>query len=358
MHKINKYLPWTIRIIIFALFMFSAVAKMFPIWGFEKQIVDLGLASWCVAAYLTRLIIALEIAIAIAILQPHYLKSFVIPVTISLLVAFNIHLTIEMIKHGPMNGSCGCFGQLLPMTPLEAFIKNLVTIGLLFYLYFKVSNKPKGQNKFVYILLMYAVSAFIMFAAFPFCPCKAEAPLNETAILSDSTTTNSLILPESTIIDTTTANVGAQKDTGRKALEEKSPKKVKSKYAQFTSFGNKTVNLDDGKKLLCLFAPGCDHCQAAAKEICKLKQKSGFPEVYVIFLDEEAEKIPDFFKIANCTFPYKVLDIPTFFKNLGDDQTPTIRYLWNGNVMKSYNGTGENKFDAAGLVKAVETKFK
>ena len=337
--------------------MFSGIAKMFPIWAFEKQIVDLGLASWCTAAYLARLIIALEIAIAIAILQPHYLKSFVIPVTISLLVAFNIHLTIEMVKHGAMNGSCGCFGQLLPMTPLEAFIKNLVTIGLLIYLYLKVSNKPKGQNKFVYILLMYAVSAFLMFAAFPFCPCKAEVPQDETAILADTATSNSLILPESTTIDTI-ANGMAKKDTVAKAPEEKSPKKVKSKYAQFTTFGNKTVNLDDGKKLLCLFAPGCDHCQAAAKEICKLKQKASFPEVYVIFLDEEAEKIPDFFKIANCTFPYKVLDIPTFFKNLGDDQTPAIRYLWNGNVMKSYNGTGDNKFDAVGLVKAIETKFK
>lgn len=357
MDKINKYLPWTIRIIIFALFMLSGIAKMFPIWGFEKQIVDLGLASWCTAAYLTRLIIALEIAIAIAILQPHYLKSFVIPVTISLLVAFNIHLTIEMVKHGAMNGNCGCFGQLLPMTPLEAFIKNLVTIGLLIYLYFKVKNKPKGQNKFVYILLMYAVSAFLMFAAFPFCPCKAEVPQDETAILTDTTATNSLLLPESITIDTTKRAVNP-KDSVTKAPEEKAPKKVKSKYSQFTTFSNKTVNLDDGKKLLCLFAPGCDHCQDAAKAIGKLKQKTGFPEVYVIFLDEEAEKIPDFFKIANCTLPYKVLDIPTFFKNLGDDQTPAIRYLWNGNIMKSYNGTGENKFDAAGLVKAVETKFK
>jgi thiol-disulfide isomerase/thioredoxin len=357
MDKINKYLPWTIRIIIFALFMLSGISKMFPIWTFEKQIVDLGLASWCVASYLARLIIALEIAIAVAILQPHYLKTFVIPVTIALLVAFNIHLSIEMVKHGAMNGNCGCFGQLLPMTPLEAFIKNIVTIGLLIYLYLKVNNKPKGQNKFVYMLLIYAVSAFLMFAAFPFCPCKAEVPQDDTALITDTTSANSLILPESSPIDTAQSKV-EKKDTIAKAPEEKSPKKVKSKYAQFTTFGNKTVNLDEGKKVLCFFAPGCDHCQNAAKEICKLKQKGGFPEVYVLFLDEEVDKIPTFFKIANCTFPYKILDIPTFFKNMGDDQTPAVHYLWNGNIMKSYSGTGDNEFKATGLVKVIEAKYK
>jgi len=105
--------------------MLSGIAKMFPLWMFEKQMVDLGIASWCIAPFLARLIIALELAIAIAILQNHYVRKLVIPITIALLIAFNIHLTIEMVKHGAMNGNCGCFGQFLPMTPLEAFIKTL-----------------------------------------------------------------------------------------------------------------------------------------------------------------------------------------------------------------------------------------
>ena len=63
------------------------LAKSFPIWAFEKQLVDLGIVNWCNAPYLARLIIALETAIAIAILQKHYIKSFVIPVTILLLFA-------------------------------------------------------------------------------------------------------------------------------------------------------------------------------------------------------------------------------------------------------------------------------
>ena len=127
----KKTLVWLLRILVFALFVLSAVAKMFPIWAFEKQLVDLGLMSWCMAPYFSRALIALELAIGILIIQPHFLKKIVIPVTIGLLVVFCAHLTLEMVKHGAMNGNCGCFGEWIPMTPLQSIIKNGVLIALI-----------------------------------------------------------------------------------------------------------------------------------------------------------------------------------------------------------------------------------
>ena len=47
----KKTIVWLLRFLVFALFVFSAVAKMFPIWAFEKQLVDLGLMSWCNAPF-------------------------------------------------------------------------------------------------------------------------------------------------------------------------------------------------------------------------------------------------------------------------------------------------------------------
>ena len=73
----KKTLVWLLRILVFALFVLSAVAKMFPIWAFEKQLVDLGLMSWCMATYFSRALIALELAIGILIIQPHFLKKIV-----------------------------------------------------------------------------------------------------------------------------------------------------------------------------------------------------------------------------------------------------------------------------------------
>jgi uncharacterized membrane protein YphA (DoxX/SURF4 family) len=55
MNKIKAHLPLIIRIIVFLLFIVSGVAKMFPIWAFEKQLVDLDIASWCTAPYFSRI---------------------------------------------------------------------------------------------------------------------------------------------------------------------------------------------------------------------------------------------------------------------------------------------------------------
>jgi hypothetical protein len=176
MSSTKQYLPWALRILVALLFLVSALSKMFPLWMFEKQLVDLGITSWCSAHYLARTLIALEFAIGLALLQNNYLRSLVIPGTIVLLLLFNIHLSMEMYKHGAMNGNCGCFGQLIPMTPLEAFIKNLITIGILIYLFIKVRDREKGQNRIIYPLAMFFGSMALLFVAFPFAPCVGQKP--------------------------------------------------------------------------------------------------------------------------------------------------------------------------------------
>lgn len=365
MNSIKKHLPLIVRILVSALFLLSAVAKSFPIWAFEKQLVDLGIIDWCYAPHLARLIIALETAIAIAILQKHYLKTFVIPVTIILLIGFCAHLGIQMVEHGAMNGNCGCFGQLIPMTPLEAFIKNVITILLLVYLYRNVENKPKGENKFVVILFIYFLSAFLMFFFFPFCPCsKTKAPeIIVPQIISDTTTTDSLKIDSAAVKDTSKGKgieIVKQKDSVKKIEVDLGPTKTVSKFAIYNNFSGKSVNLDEGKKIVCLFVPGCDHCRDAAKELAILKKKYNLPPIYILFMDEETFKIPEFFTETKSNFPYFVMsDIPAFFKLLGNKATtPGINYLWNGNIIKAYQGVEDQKFNGNELVKIITSNQK
>jgi hypothetical protein len=361
----KKHLPLIVRILISALFLLSAVAKSFPIWAFEKQLVDLGIVNWCNAPYLARLIIALETAIAIAILQRHYIKSFVIPVTILLLIAFCSHLGMQMYEHGAMNGNCGCFGQLIPMTPLEAFIKNIITILMLIYLYKNVTDKEKGENRFSIILLIYFFAAFLLFFFFPFCPCKNTTETNTTLppiafdssiVISDTTheiNSDSAIKPIQT-----KDSVIAKKDTSTKvAIKIIEPAKAISKFSMYTDFNGKKVNLDEGKKIVCLFVPGCDHCREAAKEMVKLSKAHKLPQPYVLFMNEETFKIPEFYTETKINYPYHLIeDIPTFFKLLGNNgSTPGVYYLWNGNIIKSYEGIEANKFNPEEMAKIIES---
>ncbi len=377
----KKTIAWIIRFIIFGLFVLSAVTKMFPLWSFEKQLVDLGICSWEPAYYLARLIIAVELALGIAILVPHLIKKLIIPATIALLVAFCGHLIIQMIQYGPMNGNCGCFGELIPMTPLEAFIKNVLTIGLLVWLYRIVDNVTSVWKDILYPAGIFTAAAIFMFIAFP----KKEktntdqlnAQVNELQLDDiNGTDTNALADNDALVIsteDTATTVVDntidaeavaqakkdsieqAKKEAVAKATAAKKDEPVKkeavgpaqkvSKFAAFAMFNNKKVNVDQGKKVLCMFAPGCDHCQNTAKMIGELAKTNKIPEVYIYFMDEEVNKIPEFFKIAGVKYPFQVLGIGDFWDLLGSGSTPGVFCQWNGNTMQSYEGINDNEFN-------------
>ncbi len=357
----KKTLVWLLRFLVFALFVFSAIAKMFPIWTFEKQLVDLGLMSWCLAPYFSRALIALELAIGILIIQPHFLKKIVIPMTIGLLLVFSTHLTFEMVKHGAMNGNCGCFGQLIPMTPLEAFIKNIITIILLIVIYRKVETQPRSKDRFSVLLIAWLMSTLLLYVAFPFCPCsKTPTPIQSVYTLEsedvDSTLMNNSVDTINGDVTVDTAALAVTKDSV--VAKPKEPAPVISKYGAHNIFSGKKVNLDKGKKIVCFFAAGCDHCQNTAKSLMKLSKTPGFPKVYIYFMDEETFKIPEFFQFVQGEFPYTVLDIPLFWSMLSEGLTPGVFYLWNGNVMHKWVGIEDNAYSETELQKEVIKEFK
>ena len=84
----------------------------------------------------------------------------------------------------------------------------------------------------------------------------------------------------------------------------------------------------------------------AAKELTEMKKTNkNFPEVLIIFMNEEADLIPDFFKEAGASYPYKIIEIIPFWKLLGNSKdTPGVIYLWNGNKIKEWDGINEKKF--------------
>lgn len=357
-------LTWSLRFIIFALFIVSAVAKMFPVWAFDKQLVDLGITSWCQAPYFTRALLGIELAIGIAIMQPHFLRRIVIPATILLLLVFCTHLTLEMIKHGAMNGNCGCFGQLIPMTPLEAFIKNAITIALLVLLYRKSSDLPTGRNRFSVLLIIWLASTLLMYVAFPFCPCPAKDTTGteaEQVVEEETADTIAIALPAADTAPGANASADSlpvlKTDTALKQqAAPQGPAKVKSRFSDFNVFSGKKVKLDEGKRILCFFAAGCDHCQHTARDLNRMAAaNAGFPPVTIYFMDEETHLIPDFFKIAGREYPYRVLDIPQFWTLIGPDgSTPGVFYLWNGNIVRYWVGIDEKKFKEDELLKELK----
>ena len=347
----NKiFFSWTIRVIIAVLFIVSAIAKLYPspyfaISTFEvKQLYPLGFSEF-IAPWFSRILIGIELALGILILQNNYLRKFIIPVTILMLSVFVVHLSYVTFATGGQSGNCGCFGELIPMTPIEAIIKNIIAIFLLVVLFFML---PKTYDKINFWILA-AVTLVAIASLFIIAPIKKitndyiVTPIDE--VVNDNVLNNlETEFSKDTIENTAkkdTALVKEEKIKPEEIVSTTEPKKIKSGYVKLFS------KIDSGRKTLCFFVPGCDHCRTAAKELTDLKQKdANFPEISIIFMNEEVDLIPDFFKEAGAEYPYKVIEIIPFWNLLGTGKdTPGVKYLWNGNTYKYYNGIGDNKFN-------------
>jgi hypothetical protein len=299
------------RLLISALFLLSAIAKLYPtpLYGITKvfeegQLIPMGFSE-DFAPFLSRLIIGFEFFIAFAILQTHYIKKLIIPSTILLLIIFNVDLALDIFVGNDEN--CGCFGQLIPMTPSEAFIKNIFTILLLFFIYRNVNDKK--ESNFLLLLNGYLIISVLMFSLLPIA-------------------TNS------------------------------SSKQVSS----YSTYVNEDFNINDGKKILCFFDAGCEHCMDAAKSLTEIANNSTeFPDVHIIFSDTEEGKIPDFLKYSGKEYSYQIMEfynpddeINSYLEVLGYEyENPVVIYYNNGNQMRFYDGTGTNEYDA----KDFETLF-
>ncbi|MFK7000386.1 MauE/DoxX family redox-associated membrane protein [Flavobacterium oreochromis] len=357
----KKNLIILLRIIIALLFIVSAIAKMYPspyfaISTFEvKQLYPLGFSE-TIAPWFSRTLIGIEMALGILILQNNYFKKIIIPSTIILLAIFIIHLSYETFINGGNSGNCGCFGELIPMTPIEAIIKNIVAIIILIIL---LSIFPKNNEETHKFWPISIISLASIIGIFILAPIKSESELSlPTDIQTDSTHTitidSSFIKKDSIIYQKT--NKDSVIKTTQKTEEEKiinEPIKKKSGYAQFFS------KIDNGRKTLCFFVPGCDHCRQAAKELTELKRiNKKFPEILVLFMNEEPEKIPDFFKETGAEYPYKIIEIIPFWKLLGTGKdTPGVKYLWNGNEYKYYFGINENQFNPKDYQELINKSF-
>ena len=363
----KKNISWTLRIVIALLFIVSAIAKIskgwisdfpfidfspyFAISTFEvKQLLTLGFSE-SLAPYFSRILIGIEFALGFLMLSNHFLKRITIPATVGLLSVFIIHLSYVTFLSGGNSGNCGCFGELIPMTPIEAIIKNIIAVGLLIWLW-KISENDKKSN----IWMLISITLACILGLFMLAPMKASSVSisNSNDNINISTDTISKLTDSEKIEEIKT--IDSSKLKTDKPVEE-IKKEVVPKQA-VSGYSDLYADIDKGQKILCFFVPGCEHCRDAAKDINALQKKhKDFPEVQIVFMDEEAEKIPDFFKYAGKQFPHKVIDIIPFWTKLGTGKdTPGVVYLHNGNVIKFFDGIAEKAFNSKALEKVIYKK--
>lgn len=309
MGKINQSkIIWGLRILFSLFFLLSAFSKIYPnpdvaIHLFEKeQFITLGFPL-CPATWLSRLLISLEFIIAIGFITPIFFKRITLPLSIFVLISFTLYLSYEVLILGKKDGNCGCFGQLIPMTPPVSLIKNIVALIPLLFIFLRrnVINE-KSIALYKYLICYIVVFSTLVFISPKVCITKKV----------------------------------------EKSTDKLSPE-ISSLLKDFPS-------INDGKKVLCYFSPTCSHCMKIAGELDKLKSKTGIEKHFIVFMNESDvdAKIKKFISSTGILADYKVIefiDFPT------DSDPPSVLVLKDGIVKARFFGKDKNKFDKSNFLK-------
>ncbi|MCW3077506.1 MAG: hypothetical protein JWO32_2115 [Bacteroidetes bacterium] len=308
----KKILAILISVGLGLIFIYSGWTKLDPvIETFEFTFVDIGVGNWYTAPIIARLLIGLEFLIGILLILNYNLKKFTLPFTIALLTFFIIYLVVQIAINGN-NGNCGCFGEHLKMTPLQAIIKNVLMIGAAFIVYFLYDGwKLKQNNLFLNFMTISAMCVPFLFnpVDFSYTSNNMDEKINYPLEL------NLLYQPE---------------DTSKVEI----PK----------------VDLRSGKHVIAFLSLSCPHCRIAAKKFRLIKKNN--PELPVYFiLNGDKNKLPVFLEDTKAdNIPYSFCLGKTFVQ-LASAQLPRIYYLDNGVVVKKVDYFELNQYKIEDWIK-------
>jgi len=274
-----KLLSKTLQLLLAITFLFSAYTKAVGPGFFEITLMDQGIApNRSIAAYLARFFIGLEFALGFLMLLPFYIKQLM-QFTFFLLGGFTLHL-IYLWSIGDTD-NCGCFGEMISMTPEQSIFKNIVMLAIALAV-FKTAETKKIKKTIP--VLFSAVTIISMWIILPI-PNHNEFPFDS--------------------------------------------------FTHFETRGR--VDMSSGEKLVAIFNLDCEHCQETANELGKLKRSvKNFPELYVLYFQEGSTSIEDFESITQSSFPYDLIEVNTFFDLIGDSP-PRVYNLKDGKVLEIWD---------------------
>jgi len=272
-------------------FLFSAYTKWIAPGYFEITLLDQSLASnRAFAGVLSRLIIGLELALGFSLLLPFYRKAL-LAFAFFMLSVFTLHL-LYLWGIG-LDQNCGCFGELIAMSPLESIFKNLLLLLLAAILYKKSGPQNKAPRVFIFLCLL--------FMAIPW----VYLPLPDYEALS---------------------------------------------YSQYTHFEKKgRVDLSQGKKWVAVFNLDCLHCQETAQSLAQWEreQEISLP-LYVLYFKEGTTTVEAFEIKTQTNYPYSFIDANTFFDLIGESP-PRIYHLQDGLVVDYWDDYFIERLEAEGI---------
>lgn len=170
MSKRWLWLRVLLRVLLSAVFLFSAAAKLLAIDQFELYVYSFGFFPLNVCFVLARLCIGVELAIGVMIAVGWFPK-LVRLCTLGMLLFFTLFLCYAALVG--RSDSCQCFGQVADLPPAASLLKNalLIAVVLLYYKLHLAYTEPRvgrrGLRMVLAVLLTLAALAVPFIVSVP-----------------------------------------------------------------------------------------------------------------------------------------------------------------------------------------------
>ena len=277
-----------IRILVGLVFVWSGLAKLFPIEPFENIFIDIGISNWLIAPFLARFIIAFELFLGISIIFNAWLKHIIYYFTQLSLGVFTVYLVYLLVTKGNQV-DCGCFGSFLSLSPIASIIKNIILMGMVFIVGRK--NKSWGNK---WLSLLFLTIAF-----------------TSTFLLN---------------------RVGLHNIQGIEVNKEVDFSELPGLYRT-----NEKVNFSKGKKIIAFLSYKCKHCINASHKLVLIDKKQKITNLYFVIGSEKEKGLKEFLEKTKPDFPVIWMNDDTFFKYSGG-RLPAIIYMEKGVMKKKWFG--------------------
>lgn len=268
-------------------FLFSGWSKIYSDNAFDNfqwTFIDLGIDSVLAAGIIARAMIGFEFMLGLFLLGHVFLRKFTYKAIVGVLVVFIIYLLLVIAKQGN-TGSCGCFGDKLAMTPLQAIWKNVAMIAATVVLMFIYPVKPYRFQEYVVMFL---------------CLLSFSAPFVMNGIA----------------LGTAPVKYSDQIDLNLLYKYDDKP----------------SVDLRQGKHIIAFMSLTCPHCKKAAYLLQIIHRKHPEIPVYMVLSGHPDQK-KDFFDETHAEdVPYSLYMHMEEFTQLAGPGVPAIYWFNNGKV--------------------------
>ena len=271
-------------------FIVSAVLKVVDMDRFEIYIYSYHFFSLNLSFLVARAAIILELFLGIGLITNSLHKVYWWG-SMAMLVGYTLLLIYALVLG--RTDSCHCFGDYLQLDPKQSILKNVVLM-LLFLLIYRMQE---WKTPFRWLILCLAVMASTI-AVFVISPPDNYTPNYE---------------PEHNL----------QTELFNEMLDDEPLD---------------SLDLREGKQVICFFSTGCEYCQMAAQKLSLMQQFYGFPaeNITYVFMGNE-EGVAEFFGQTDSLAYRHVLykDVVRLLKAINGN-FPAIVFMDNGEVVHEY----------------------